>query len=126
MKPLIACNLWHWIEAYRQAFEPPVGHKVIWEDSPFTAMIIRGPHARRDVHVDSSNEIISMLKGDTILEYMQDGRRQDQVTPEGKRLLVPALTPHSLHQPPDTRGLVVEVTRGCTRSPCMSPISRVS
>ena len=43
MKPLIAFNLWQWIEEYRQAFAPPVGNKVIWEDSQFTAMIIRGP-----------------------------------------------------------------------------------
>ena len=48
MKPRIAFNLWQWIEEHRQAFEPPVGNKVIWEDSQFTAMIIRGPNARRD------------------------------------------------------------------------------
>src|SRR5262245_42863710 len=111
MKPLIAFNLWHWIEEYRQAFEPPVGNKVVWEDSQFTAMIIRGPNARRDFHVDPSDEIFYMLKGDMVLEYMQDGRRQSQVIREGELLLVPAFTPHSPHRPADTWGLVVEIKR---------------
>lgn len=45
MQPLIAFNLWQWIEAYRQAFEPPVGHQVIWEESQFTVTIACRPHA---------------------------------------------------------------------------------
>jgi 3-hydroxyanthranilate 3,4-dioxygenase len=111
VKPLIAFDLWQWIEEHRHAFEPPVGNKVVWEDSQFTAMIIRGPNARRDFHVDPSDEIFYMLKGDMVLEYMQDGRRQSQVIREGGLLLVPAFTPHAPHRPADTWGLVVEVKR---------------
>jgi 3-hydroxyanthranilic acid dioxygenase len=70
MQPLIAFRLWQGIDEYRQAFEPPVGNKVISEDSQFIAMIIRGPHARRDFYVDPSDEIFYMLKGDMILESM--------------------------------------------------------
>jgi 3-hydroxyanthranilate 3,4-dioxygenase len=112
VKPLIAFDLWQWVEKNRHAFEPPVGNKVIWEDSQFTAMIIRGPNARRDFHVDPSDEIFYMLKGDMDLEYMQDGQRRHQTIREGELLLVPALTPHSPHRPADTWGLVVEVKRG--------------
>jgi 3-hydroxyanthranilate 3,4-dioxygenase len=111
MKPFIAFNHWPWIERYRRAFEPSVGDKVIWEDSPFTAMIIRGPYARRDVHVDPSDEIFAMLKGDMMLEYLQEGKRHAQVIRDGERLLAPALTPHAPHWPPDTWGLVIEVKR---------------
>ena len=111
MKPLIAFNLWQWVEEHRQAFEPPVGNKVIWEDSQFTAMIIRGPNARRDFHVDPSDEIFYMLKGDMVLEFMQEGKRQEQIIREGELLLVPAFTPHSPHRPADTWGLVVEIKR---------------
>ena len=111
MKPLISFNLWKWVEDNRHAFEPPVGNKVIWEDSQFTAMIVRGPNARRDFHVDPSDEIFYMLRGSMVLEYIQDGRRRDQVIREGELLLVPALTPHSPHRPADTWGLVVEVKR---------------
>ena len=74
-------------------------------------MIIRGPNARRDFHVDPSDEIFYMLKGDMVLEYMQEGRRESQVIREGGLLLVPAFTPHAPHRPADTWGLVVEVKR---------------
>ena len=111
MKPLIAFDLWDWIDRHREAFEPPVGNKVIWEDSQFTAMIVRGPNARRDFHVDPSDELFYLLKGDMVLEYMEGGRRQRQTIREGELMLVPALTPHSPHRPADTWGLVVEIKR---------------
>ena len=111
MRPLIAFDLWEWIAQHREAFEPPVGNKVVWEDSQFTAMIIRGPNARRDFHVDPSDEIFYMLKGDMVLEYIDGGRRHRQTIREGELLLVPALTPHSPHRPADTWGLVVEIKR---------------
>jgi 3-hydroxyanthranilate 3,4-dioxygenase len=111
MKPLVSFGLWEWIETNRHAFEPPVGNKVIWEDSQFTAMIVRGPNARRDFHVDPSDELFYMLKGDMVLEYMEGARRQRQTIREGELMLVPALTPHSPHRPADTWGLVVEIKR---------------
>lgn len=111
MKSLVARDLWAWIEEHRHAFEPPVGNKVIWEDSQFTAMVIRGPNARRDFHVDPSDEIFYMLKGDMVLEVLEDGRRREHVIREGELLLVPALTPHSPHRPADTWGLVIEIKR---------------
>jgi len=111
MNPLVSFNLWKWVEDNRHAFEPPVGNKVIWEDSQFTAMIIRGPNARRDFHLDPSDEIFYMLRGSMVLEYMEDGQRREQVIREGELLLVPALTPHSPHRPAGSWGLVVEVKR---------------
>jgi 3-hydroxyanthranilate 3,4-dioxygenase len=111
MKPLLAFGLWDWIETHRQAFEPPVGNKVIWEDGQFTAMIVRGPNARRDFHVDPSDEIFYMLKGDMVLEFMEGGHRHHRTIREGELLLVPALTPHSPHRPAETWGLVIEIKR---------------
>jgi 3-hydroxyanthranilate 3,4-dioxygenase len=111
MKPLIAFGLWAWVDQHRHAFEPPVGNKVIWEDSQFTAMIVRGPNARRDFHVDPSDEIFYMLKGDMDLEYIENGARCHQTIREGELFLVPALTPHSPHRPADTWGLVIEIKR---------------
>ena len=111
MKPLIAFGLWKWVEENRHAFEPPVGNKVIWEDSQFTAMILRGPNARRDFHVDPSDEIFYMLKGDMTLEFLETDQRHEQVIREGEMCLVPAFTPDSPHRPPDTWGLVVEIKR---------------
>ena len=111
MKPLTAFGLEQWIADNREAFEPPVGNKVIWDDSQFTAMVIRGPNARRDFHLDPSDEIFFMLKGAMTLETLEDGRRCSRVIREGEMCLVPALTPHSPHRPADTWGLVIEIKR---------------
>ena len=115
MKPLVAFDLWQWVQDNRTSFEPPVGNKVIWEDSQFTAMIVRGPNARRDFHVDPSDEIFYMLRGAMVVETIEDGKRQEHVIREGGLLLVPGLTPHSPHRPADTWGLVVEVKRAPSR-----------
>jgi len=113
MQPLISRDLWRWIEEHRASFEPPVGNKVIWEDSQFTAMVIRGPNRRRDFHDDPSDEIFYMLRGAMTLEYIDGaGRRQNAVIREGEMMLVPAHTPHSPHRPADTWGLVIEIKRG--------------
>jgi 3-hydroxyanthranilate 3,4-dioxygenase len=111
VQPLVPFDLWEWIEADRAAFEPPVGNKVVWESSQFTAMVVRGPNARRDFHVDPSDEIFYMLRGDMVLEWMEGGRRREHVIREGGMLLVPAMTPHSPHRPAGTWGLVVEIAR---------------
>jgi 3-hydroxyanthranilate 3,4-dioxygenase len=135
MRPLVSTGLWRWIEEHRAAFEPPVGNKVIWEDSQFTAMVVRGPNRRRDFHDDPSDEIFYMLRGAMTLEYIGgDGRRAEAVIREGELLLVPAHTPHSPHRPPGTWGLVIEIKRGpadeealvwfCER--CDTPLHRVA
>jgi 3-hydroxyanthranilate 3,4-dioxygenase len=116
MNPLEAFGLWKWIEENRGEFEPPVGNKVIWEDSQFTAMVIRGPNARRDFHIDPSDEIFFMLKGAMTLETLENGKRASRVIREGEMCLVPALTPHSPHRPADTWGLVIEVKRVPTQT----------
>src|SRR5205807_1174073 len=96
MLPLVSKDLWRWIDENQESFQPPVGNKVIWEDSQFTAMIIRGPNARRDFHVDPSDEIFYMLKGDMILEYIDEaGQHQNGVIREGEIFLVPASVPHA-------------------------------
>jgi len=74
-------------------------------------MVIHGPNARRDFHVDPSDEIFYMLQGDMILEYIEGGRRREQVIREGEIMLMPALTPHAPHRPAGTWGLVIEVKR---------------
>lgn len=112
MLPLVPKELWQWIEENHRAFQPPVGNKVIWEDSQFTAMVIRGPNARRDFHVDPSDEIFYMLQGGMVLEYIDSkGGRRDAVIREGEIMLVPASVPHAPHRPAGTWGLVIERKR---------------
>ena len=112
MLPLVSRDLWQWIEENRDAFEPPVGNKVVWEDSQYTAMVVRGPNARRDFHIDPSDEIFFQLKGDIVVEHLDgERRRQSSIVREGEIFLLPALVPHSPHRPADSWGLVIEIKR---------------
>jgi 3-hydroxyanthranilate 3,4-dioxygenase len=51
-----------------------------------------------------------------VLEYLADGRRHRRPIREGEMFLVPALTPHAPHRPPDTWGLVVEIKRTASQT----------
>ena len=112
MLPLLPRNLWQWVEENGEAFQPPVGNKVVWEDSQFTAMVVRGPNARRDFHIDPFDEIFYQLKGDIVVEYLDPtGQRESAVVREGDLFLVPAKVGHSPHRPADSWGLVIEIKR---------------
>jgi 3-hydroxyanthranilate 3,4-dioxygenase len=107
-----AMDLWKWVEQNREAFRPPVGNKVIWDDSEFIAMVICGPNQRRDFHVDPHDEFFYQLKGDIWVETIGgDGKRQRNDVREGQVFLVPAFVPHSPRRPAGTWGLVIERKR---------------
>src|SRR5215510_2546949 len=67
---LTAFNLKRWIDEHRDLLKPPVGAEMVWKDSQFIVMIIGGPNARRDFHVDPSDEFFYQLEGDMVLEYI--------------------------------------------------------
>ena len=86
---------------------------MIWKDSQFIIMVIGGPNARRDFHIDPADEFFYQLEGDMVLEFIDDeGKRRRETIREGDVLLLPANTPHSPQRPANTIGLVVERVRG--------------
>lgn len=112
-EPLASFNLQRWIDEHRELLKPPVGNQLIWRDSQFIIMILGGPNARRDFHIDPSDEFFYQLQGDVVLEYMDDGGKRQRVPiREGEVLLCPAMTPHSPQRGENTVGLVVERARG--------------
>ena len=105
-------NLKRWIEENRDALQPPVGNKVIWEDSEFIIMVIGGPNARNDFHIDPGDEFFYQVHGEIVLEVIdRDGNRRPCRLKEGDVLLCPAMTPHSPQRGAETVGLVVERKR---------------
>lgn len=104
-------GLFEWIESNAADFEPPVSNKVVWKGSDQTFMIIRGPNARSDFHIDPFDEVFMQLRGSVRLDLMIDGERQEHWIHEGQILLVPAMVPHSPQRPADTWGLVIERPR---------------
>src|SRR5438552_16863309 len=93
---LKAFNLKRWIDEHRDLLKPPVGAEMVWKDSQFIIMIIGGPNARRDFHIDPGDEFFYQLEDDMGLEYIDsEGKRHGETIRQGHVLLVPADTPHS-------------------------------
>jgi 3-hydroxyanthranilate 3,4-dioxygenase len=112
MAELTPVHLMRWIETNRQAFLPPVANKEVFPESEFIYMIVRGPNARNDFHIDPGDEIFFQLTGDITVRCREaDGRLRDVVVREGEAMLVPAGTPHCPLRPAGTWGLVVERKR---------------
>lgn len=105
-------GLLQWIADHAADFEPPVANKVVWNDSDFIAMVVRGPNARNDFHVDPRDEIFFQLRGEIRVDIIDEaGVRHERRVAEGDIMLVPAFTPHSPLRPADTWGLVIERPR---------------
>jgi len=111
MVPLRAFNFRHWIDENRASLRPPVGNKRVFRDGDFVIMVVGGPNARKDYHVDPGEEFFYQLEGDMVLKTMQDGRPVDVPIREGEIFLLPPFVPHSPQRRADTVGLVIERQR---------------
>lgn len=104
-------NFKAWIEAHRHLLKPPVGNKLLFPVDDFVIMVVGGPNARSDFHVDPGEEFFYQLEGDMILRTVQEGRIVDVPIREGEIFLLPANLPHSPQRLPNTIGMVVERRR---------------
>jgi 3-hydroxyanthranilate 3,4-dioxygenase len=111
MESLQAFNFRQWIDANRAQLKPPVGNKRVFHDGDFIIMVVGGPNARKDYHVDPGQEFFYQLEGDMVLKTMQDGRAVDVPIRAGEVLLIPPNMPHSPQRPANTVGLVIERPR---------------
>jgi len=104
-------NLLGWIEENRHLLEPPVGNKLVWQDTEFTVMVVGGPNTRKDYHIDPGEEFFYQIEGDMILKVMENGKPRDIPIREGEIFLLPPMVPHSPQRLPGTVGMVVERKR---------------
>jgi 3-hydroxyanthranilate 3,4-dioxygenase len=111
MQPLQAFDLRRWIDANRAQLKPPVGNKRVFTDGDFIIMVVGGPNARKDYHVDPGQEFFYQLEGKMVLKTIQDGRQVDVPISAGEVLLIPPNMPHSPQRPANTVGLVIERKR---------------
>lgn len=106
-----AINFRRWIDEHRHLLKPPVGNTVMFEDADFIIMVVGGPNARKDYHVNEGEEFFYQLEGDIVLKIIDEGVPRDVPVQEGDIFLLPARTPHSPQRGPDTVGLVIERKR---------------
>ena len=104
-------NLASWIQEHREQLKPPVGNKKIYEDADFMVFVVGGPNARKDYHIDPSEEFFYQIEGDITLKLVVEGAHQDVVVRQGEIFLLPAYIPHSPQRPANTIGLVIEHKR---------------
>jgi 3-hydroxyanthranilate 3,4-dioxygenase len=111
MNPLKPIDFKQWIAANRQLLRPPVGNKLLYQDSEFIVMAVGGPNSRKDFHVDPAEEFFHQVEGNMLLRVVQDGRILDVPIVAGELLLLPPATPHSPQRYADSVGLVIERRR---------------
>ena len=107
-------DLQKWIDEHQDALKPPIGNKMVWKDERGTIiMVVGGPNARKDYHVNATEEFFYQLKGDITLGIIHPdtGKPEEIYIREGEIYLLPAYVPHSPQRPADTIGLVVEQPR---------------
>ncbi len=100
-----------WIDAHRAQLKPPVCNKQVFPEGDFIVMVVGGPNARKDYHVDAGPEFFYQIEGDMLLKTVQDGIIVDVPIREGQVFLLPPLVPHSPQRYAGTIGLVIERRR---------------
>lgn len=105
-------NLNSWIEQNRELLKPPLGNKNLFvESGDYIIMIVGGPNARKDYHLNESEELFYQLEGDILVKIQEDGMSRDIHIKEGDMFLLPAGIPHSPIRGENTVGLVIELNR---------------
>jgi 3-hydroxyanthranilate 3,4-dioxygenase len=99
-----------WIAEHRHLLKPPVGNKCI-VDGDFIIMVVGGPNARTDYHVDEGPEFFHQLEGEMVLRIQEDGVARDIPIRAGEIFYLPPRVPHSPQRMPDSIGLVIERRR---------------
>jgi len=111
MSALQALNFRQWIDEHRHLLKPPVGNKVVYENTEFIIMVVGGPNSRKDFHIDPAEEFFHQLEGEMVLRVAEGGVIRDLPIRAGEILLLPAGVPHSPQRAAGSVGLVVERRR---------------
>jgi 3-hydroxyanthranilate 3,4-dioxygenase len=105
-------NVTQWISDNQQLLKPPVNNKTMAVGEDFIVMVVGGPNARTDFHVDPYEEWFYQLRGNMHVNLMTDDGPRTVHIREGDTWLLPGNTPHSPQRPEaGSIGLVIERIR---------------
>lgn len=114
MAPLISTyHLKRWIEENKELFDPPYKtNRLIVHHQDFMVMVLRGPNARMDFHIEPGDEFFYQIQGDMELHLKPAIEpRQAVRIREGEMFLCPGGLAHSPRRGENTWGLVIERKR---------------
>ena len=102
-------NFQRWIDEHRHVLKPPVGNQQVFTgNKDFIVMVVGGPNARKDYHVDAGEELFFQQEGTMTVKIIEDGQPVDITIGPGEMFLLPPNVPHSPRRPAGTVGLVLE------------------
>ncbi|EGD96069.1 3-hydroxyanthranilate 3,4-dioxygenase [Trichophyton mentagrophytes] len=115
-----ALNIPKWLKKNAHLLKPPVSNYCVYHPSSkatqgYTVMVVGGPNARTDYHINSTPEFFYQHKGSIVIKVVDTSTSpptfQDIPVHEGSLYLLPPNTPHSPVRFADTVGVVLEVPR---------------
>lgn len=96
----------------RQLAESGERVRVLWQESESLAFVARGREYRSEFHIDPSDEVMYMIKGEMRLHYRTpEGKEEVAILSEGSTIFTPAGVPHSPRFPPDAFVFIIERQR---------------
>ena len=106
-------DLKRWIEENKHLFDPPFRtNRIVAHHAEFIVMMLNGPNARLDFHLEPGEEFFYQVHGDIELHLKpEDQRRQVVTIREGEIFLCPGGIAHSPRRGAGTWGLVIERKR---------------
>lgn len=85
---------------------------VLWQQPESLVFVARGREYRSEFHINPSDEVMYMIKGEMRLHYRTpEGKEEVAILPEGSAIHTPAGIPHSPRFPPDAYLWVLERKR---------------
>ena len=85
---------------------------VLWQKPESLAFVARGREYRSEFHINPSDEMMVMIKGEMKLHFRTpEGKEDIAIVPEGSVIYTPAGVPHSPRFAPDAYLLVQERKR---------------
>ncbi|MFY9331179.1 MAG: 3-hydroxyanthranilate 3,4-dioxygenase [Candidatus Nanopelagicales bacterium] len=106
-------NFDDWVAKHGASLTPPVANKEMFPGGQdFIVMVVGGPNARTDFHVDPFEEVFYQVSGTMHVDLMTpDGPKRVTIGP-GEMWVLPRLMPHSPQRPEaGSIGLVFERIR---------------